>query len=209
MKKLIAILVLIAIVGSTSICPAATTANVGVQATVPQMLELSSWIRYALPGSDPYGSTGSGDATSLDFGTLVFDDTYNIWTATKYFTVFLLAASSGRPYRIQQTNTGFALGITNLNNNLIMTPDYQAGDEIISGTAQGSMPSEDSYGAKTLALGDNKVVYNGNSGKSRIVRARYGLATGDSGEPSGAEPITGDQLSGTYTGTITFSVVLR
>ena len=208
MKKLIAILVLIAIAGSTSICPAATTASVGVQATVPQMLELSSWIRYALPGGDPYG-TGSGDATSLNFGTLVFDDTYNIWTATKYFTVFLLAASSGRPYRIQQTNTGFTLGTTDLNNNLIMTPDYIAADQIISGTPQGSMPSGDSFGAKGLAYATNKVIYNGNSGLSRIVRAYYGLATGDSGEPSGAEPITGDQLSGTYAGTITFSVVLQ
>lgn len=208
MKKLIAVLVLIAIAGSTSICPAATTASVGVQATVPQQLELTSWIRYAAPGVDPYG-TGSGDATSLDFGTLTFDDEYGVWTAGKYFTVFLLATSSGRPYRIQQTNTGFAAGSTNLSNSLIMTPDYQEGDEIVSGTEQGSMPSGDSIGSKTLALGTNKVIYNGNSGLTRIVRAYYGLATGESGEPSGSEPITGDQVSGTYSGTVTFSVVLQ
>ena len=208
MKKLIATLVLISIVSSVSICPAATTASVGVQATVPQQLELSSWIRYAPPGVDPYG-TGSGDATSLDFGTLAFDDTYNIWTASKYFTVFLRATSSGRPYRIEQTNTGFVLGSTTLNNNLIVTPDYQSADEIVSGTAQGAIPSGDSYGAKDLALGTNKVIYNGTAGLARIARAYYGLATGETGEPSGAEPITGDQISGTYAGTITFSVVLQ
>ncbi len=208
MKKLIAALMLISLVSSASICSAGTTASVGVQATVPQQLELSSWIRYAPPGVDPYG-TGSGDAASLDFGTLAFDDTYHTWTASKYFTVFLLASSSGRPYRIEQTNTGFVLGSTTLDNNLILTPDYQSGDEIVSGTAQGSIPSGDSFGAKTLALGTNKIIYNGTSGLSRIARAYYGLATGDAGEPSGAEPITGDQISGTYAGTITFSVVLQ
>jgi len=207
-KKLIVILVLISLVGSANICSAGTTASVGVQATVPQQLELSSWIRYAPPGVDPYGS-GSGDATSLDFGTLVFDDTYNLWTASKYFTVFLLATSSGRPYRIEQTNTGFALGSTTLDNNLIVTPDYQSGDEIVSGTSQGAIPSGDSFGTKSLALGTNKVIYNGTSGLARIARAYYGLATGEPGEPSGAEPITGDQVSGTYAGTVTFSVVLQ
>jgi len=208
-KKLIAALVLISLaVSSTGICLAASTASVGVQATVPEQLELSSWIRYAPPGVDPYG-TGSGDATSLDFGTLVFDDTNNIWTATRYFTVFLLASSSGRPYRIQQTNIGFSLGATDLNDSLIVTPDYQSGDEIVSGTPQGAIPGGDSYGAADLALGVNKVVYNGNSGLSRIARAYYGLATGDTGEPTGALPITGDQISGTYAGTITFSAVLQ
>ena len=209
MKKLIAALVLIPLaVGSMSICLAASTASVGIQATVPEQLELVSWIRYAPPGVDPYG-TGSGDATSLDFGTLVFDDTYNIWKPTRYFTVFLLASSSGRPYRIQQTNIGFSLGATELNDNLIVTPDYQSGDEIVTGTSQGAIPGGDSYGAKDLALGVNKVIYNGNAGLSRIARAYYGLATGESGEPTGAEPITADQLSGTYSGTITFSAVLQ
>ena len=207
MKKLIATLVLISIVSSASVCLAATTANVGVRCTVPQQLELSSWIRYAPPGVDPYGQ-GSGDATSLDFGILVFSDTYDIWTASKYFTVFLLAASSGRAYRIEQTNTGFVLGSTTLDNNLIVTPDYQSGD-MIAGTAQGAIPSGDNFGNESLSLGTNKVIYNGTSGLTRIARAYYGLATGETGEPSGAKPITGDQVSGTYTGTITFSVVLQ
>ena len=153
MKKLIVILVLISLVGSANICSAGTTASVGVQATVPQQLELSSWIRYAPPGVDPYGS-GSGDATSLDFGTLVFDDTYNLWTASKYFTVFLLASSSGRPYRIQQTNIGFSKGSTNLNSSLIVTPGYQPEDKI-GGVAQGSIGS-DSYGSESLALANQQ-----------------------------------------------------
>jgi len=207
MKKLIAMLVLILLASSPSICPAASTASVGVTATVPRQLELGSWIRYAPPGVDPYG-TGSGNATSLNFGTLVYDNANGIWTATKYFTVFLLASSSGRPYRIQQTNSGFSKGSTNLNNSLIVTPDYIAEDEIVTGVPQGSIGT-DSYGSKSLALAVNKVIYNGNTGRARIARAYYGLATGETGEPSGSEPITGDQVSGTYSGTITFTVALQ
>ena len=153
MKKLIAMLVSISLASSPSICPAASTVSVGVTATVPEQLELGSWIRYAPPGGDPYGQ-GSGDATSLNFGTLVYDDTNGIWTAAKYFTVFLLASSSGRPYRIQQTNIGFSKGSTNLNSSLIVTPGYQPEDKI-GGVAQGSIGS-DSYGSESLALANQQ-----------------------------------------------------
>ncbi len=208
MKKMIAALVMCSLVSAGIVSFAATTASVGVQATVPQELELTSWIRSAPPGVDPYGS-GSADATSLNFGTLTKDTTYGIWTADKYFTVFLLASTSGRDYRIQQTCTNFLSGSQSLNDSLIMTPDYQSADEIVSGTPQGSMPTGDSLGSADLAVGVNKVIYNGNAGNSRIVRSYYGLATGASGEPTDAEPITGDQVSGTYDGTVTFSVVLQ
>lgn len=210
MKKLIALLMLLAIASSASVCLAEmSTTTVGVEAFIQPRLELSGWIRSAPPKVDPYGE-GSGSALNLDFGPLEFDSEYHVCTATKYFTVFLMATSSGRPYRIEQTNTGFSFGTTDLNNSLIMTPDYQTKDEIITGKPQGSMPSGDSFGTAGLAFGDNKVIYNGNSGKARIARAYYGLSTGDAdNEPAGAEPITGDQLTGTYSGTILFSVVLQ
>ena len=208
MKRVIAALIAFSLVSAGLISNAATTASFGVQAEVPQELSLSSWIRYAPPGGDPYG-TGSGDASGLDFGTLTKDTTYGIWTPEKYFTVFLLASTSGRPYRIQQSCTSFLSGTKSLNTSLIMTPDYESLDEIVEDESQGSMPSGDSLGSAALAVGVNKVIYTGNAGLSRIVRAYYGLATGDSGEPSGAEPITADQVSGTYSGTVTFSVVLQ
>ncbi|MBD3264720.1 MAG: hypothetical protein GF375_06430 [Candidatus Omnitrophica bacterium] len=207
MKRFLACLTAAILVLSGSFSFAATTVNVSVRAVVPSTLELSHWIRYAPPGGDPYGS-GSGDATSLDFGTLQWNDEFGIWTANKYFTVFLVANSSGRAYRIQQSCSGFAMGGSNLNDSLTMSPDYQAADEL-GGSAQGSMPSGDSLGSSTLAVGTNKVIYNGNAGLARIVRAYYGLATGAGGDPAGSEPITGDQPSGTYNGTITFSVVIQ
>ena len=208
MKKVMAALIVFSLVSAGVISFAATTASVGVEATVPQELELTSWIRSAPAGGDPYG-TGSADATSFNFGTLTKDTTYGIWTSDRYFSVFLLASTSGRDYRMQQTCTNFLSGSQSLNDSLIMTPDYQTADEIVDGTAQGSMPGGDSLGSASLAVGVNKVIYNGNAGLSRIVRAYYGLATGAASEPAGAEPITADQVSGTYTGTITFSVVLQ
>lgn len=208
MKKMIAALVMFSLVSVGVVSFAAETVSVGVQATVPQELGLVSWIRYAPPGGDPYG-TGSGDATSLNFGTLTKDTTFHTWVADKYFTVFMVATTSGRSYRIQQTCTNFLSGSQGLNNSLIMTPDYITADEMVSGTPQGGIPTGDSVGSADLAVGANKVIYNGNAGLARIVRAYYGLATGETGEPSGAEPIVGDQVSGTYNGTITFSVVLQ
>ena len=207
MFKVTAFLTTMFLVLSIGLCFADSTVNVDVRARVPEELELTHYIRYAPPGGDPYGP-GSGDATSIDFGTLSWNDINNIWVANEYFTVFLIANSSGRAYRIQQSSLGLASGGADLNNNLLMTPDYQENDEL-GGNPQGAMPAGDSLGAADLAFGINKAIYNGDAGLSRIIRCYYGLATGAPGEPAGAEPIISDQLSGAYTGTITFSLVLQ
>ena len=207
MKKIIAALVMFSLVGVGTVSFAATTASVGVEATVPQELELTSWMRYSPPGIGPYGA-GSGDATSLNFGTLTKDPTYGIWVSDRYFTAFLLGASSGRDYKISQTCTGFSFGGEDLDDSLMMKPDYVTDDEILPGVPQGSKPVGDIVASQDLAVGSNLTIYTSNAGLSRIVRAYYGLSTGAAGEPSGAVPITSDQLSGTYSGTVTFSIVL-
>lgn len=208
MKRFISLLLLICLAGVSSPAYAASTASVTVRAVVPSTLDLSYWIRSAPPGGDPYGP-GSADATSIDYGTLTFDTTNNIWVASSYYTVFLLPSTSGRAYTLQQTNAGIvSTGGSNLNSNLIMTPDYISNDTI-GGIAQGLMPAGDSLGPAALSYGTNKVIYNGNSGESRIIRSYYGLATGAAGEPTGALPITTSKQAGTYTGTVTFSVVLK
>lgn len=207
MRRFVAVVLCAVMLIAGSPVFAGSTVNVSVRAVVPSTLELSTWIRSAGPGVDPYGP-GSADATSLDFGTLTFDTVNSIWVADKYFTVFLLATTSGRAYTIQQTNNGVTSTGGNLNSNLLMTPDYQTADKI-GNVAQGLLPAGDSIGAKSLSYGTNKVIYNGNSGESRIARSYYGLATGAAGEPAGSLPITTNKPAGTYTGTVTFSVVLK
>ncbi|MDD4183353.1 MAG: hypothetical protein PHT53_06000 [Candidatus Omnitrophica bacterium] len=208
MKRFMYILLFVCLISLNGLAYAASTADVTVRAVVPSTLELSYWIRSAPAGADPYGP-GSADATSLDYGTLTFDTTNSIWVASDYFTVFLLPATSGRAYTVQQTNNGVvSTGGNDLNNHLIMTPDYITADTI-GGIAQGAMPAGDSLGSASLSYGTNKVIYNGNSGESRIIRSYYGLSTGAAGEPTGALPITTSKPAGTYTGTVTFSVVLK
>lgn len=187
---------------------AASSADVDVQAVVPELLDLSVTVR-EVPASatGPYDA-GTTEVTLMDFGTLELDPVNNIFVADKYFTVFLAASTSGRAYRIEQTNNGVVSGGDNLNDNIIMTPDYQSGDEI-DGSAQGAIPSGDSFGSAQLSVGSSKLIYNGSSGQTRIARAYYGIATGDAGEPSAASPVTLNQQAGTYSGTVTFTVVLQ
>jgi hypothetical protein len=207
MKRFIGIAMFVSLFLMGTLAFAASTADVTVRAVVPSSLDLALAIRSAPPGGDPYGP-GSAVATSIDFGTLTFDATNNIWVPSQYFAVFLTASTSGRAYTIQQTNSGVVATGDNLNTNMIMTPDYQANDQI-AGVAQGAIPAGDSVGSAALSFGTNRVIYNGNSGLSRITRAYYGLSTGAAGEPAGALPITSNKQAGTYTGNITFSVVLK
>ncbi len=181
--------------------------TVSVETTVPESLELSYWIRWAVEGQDPYEFGHSGDATSIDFSSLEWNDNLGIWQATKYYTVFLIARTSGRSYQIKQTSTGLVSGDNNLNNSFIMDPDYQANDKFSNGVAQGSIPSGDSVGNASLAAGGEKIIYDSNSGKSRIVRVYYGISTGEPETPG--EPITGDQPAGNYSGTVAFTLTLK
>ena len=208
MKQLLKLLVFGFLFIPAAASYALPTADVDVRAVVPEQLDLAVTVRKVPASQEPYGP-GSSEVSSIDFGTLAFDDTNNIFVSNDYFSVFLVATTSGRAYRIQQTNNGvISTGGGDLNNNLVLTPDYQAADEI-GGNPQGTLPGGDSLGSAQLSFGAGKVIYNGNAGLSRRVRAYYGIATGAAGEPAGAEPITTNKLAGTYTGTVTFSVVLQ
>jgi len=181
--------------------------SVNVSAVVPESFELTSWIRWAKPGQDPYEFGFSGDASAIDFGPLEWNGDLGIWQPTKYFTVFLLARSSGRSYQIKQTSTGLFSGTSNLNNSFTVTPDYVSDDEFSAGQPQGSIPAGDSYGTAGLAASGEKVVYDSGTGQSRIVRAYYGLSTGEPGKPG--EAISGDYPAGTYSGSVSFTLTLK
>lgn len=214
MKRLMVFASLVMVLGVIRVEPAfsASSVSLQVQATVPETLELVYWIRKAPPGVDPYGQ-GSSDASAINFGQLQWDENNNIWVATHYFTVFLIGATGGRPYEIRQTCTGVVNPDgEDINDSFILTPGYNPDDEWSPGNPQGggsidNPPSPDSLGTPGSAVATDKVIYQGNSGVARIVRAYYGLATGEPGTPG--EPITGNQVAGTYTGTVTITLVLQ
>lgn len=207
MKK---ILIVIAILTFSALGFAADTATIGVNVTLPGSLELSYWLRWAKGGQDPYEFGYSGDASGIDFGPLEWNENLGLWTASRYYTVFLTARTSGRSYQIKQSSTGLVSGVDNLNNSFIVTPGYQAEDEFRwtgGGAAQGPLPSGDSIGPEGLAAGGERIVYSSNSGKSRIVRAYYGLSTGEEGKPG--EPVTGEHKAGNYSGAVAFTLTLK
>ncbi|MBU1367765.1 MAG: hypothetical protein KJ711_08125, partial [Candidatus Omnitrophica bacterium] len=177
---------------------------------LPESLELSYWLRWAKGGLDPYEFGYSGDASGIDFGPLEWNETLKLWTANRYYIVFLIARTSGRPYQINQSSTGLVSGASNLNNSFVVTPDYIAEDEIKwsgGGVAQGHMPSGDSLGQEGLAAQGERIIYSSNSGKSKIVRAYYGLSTGEEGKPG--KPVTGEHQAGNYSGAVAFTLTLK
>ena len=206
MKRFKVIFLLIAVVSLSGVCFGSNNITVNVRAHIPSEFGLTHWIRGCPWNSTPFG-TGSFDATEINFGDLVWE--VDKWRADKYFTVFLLVTNNEGPYRITQSSTGFYSGSADLNSHVIVTPGYENADEWSPGSPQGAKPAGDSEGEASLAAVTGHVIYNGNSGEARIVRAYYGIATDAPGEPAGAEPITGDQTAGTYTGTVTFSLVAQ
>jgi len=201
---------------------AQTTTTVPVYAPVPQTLNLDVIIR-SVPSSpkglDPWNPSAStvvdtvhGVSGSMDFGLLRWhpENNINLFLSDVYFAAFLYASTSGRSYTISQQCSGITNGVHNLNNSLIMTPDYQPGDTWDGGGAQGDRPSTDNFQQKAFAFGDHPI-YVAPSGITRIVRCYYGLATGDPslGEPAQTQLLNSDTPSGHYTGTVTFTLTLN
>lgn len=173
MKKILLILLaVIAVFGNVPVWASSTTA-VPVEAQVPMMLELSYWIRSCPSDSTPYG-TGSRDVTDMSFGQLVWNDQNSIWLPDKYFTVFLVATTSGRPYQIRQNCTGFVSAATGqtFNKNLLMTPDYKEADLFTANnpsTAQGPMGSGDKLGSSALSVGNEQLIFDSSTDRKSVV----------------------------------------
>lgn len=244
MRKVIAIIAAVILLGIGGVCFAGNnTAQFTVKANVTEVLELDHWVRWAhasedvtdpnVPGGkraywpDEEDGVHSGSATgNLDFEVAwksVPDPdnssiVYAQYFAKKYYTVFLVARTSGRKYDISQSCDGFTNNLTfeNLPKTLVMVPDYIANDKI-AGFPQGAKPAGDELGHKAYAVAQENLVYDGNSGKSRIIRCYYGLATGNSDpakhpitDPDAtAQIIGGDTKPGTYSGTVTFTLTQR
>lgn len=228
MKKLITGLIALVILVSGQPAFATSSVTVPIAADVPQLLDLSVDV-YAVPSTtnpltmNPFEWPHVLPA-AMNFGTLKFDSTWSVFRSDNFFTVILVARTSGRSYKITQTCAGIVNGANNLNKNVVMTPDYQAADSLVQSdptdNPQGPIGTG-SLGAAGLAVGANKLIYNsGSAGLTRIVRCYYGLATGKTTlaagdppgtplDPPGVTPLASDAAAGSYSGSVTFSVVLN
>ncbi|MBM3248993.1 MAG: hypothetical protein FJZ10_06220 [Candidatus Omnitrophica bacterium] len=206
MIKATLILIAILFISLSTVCFAGDTVRYDVDATVPNMLELSGWIKYFMDTS----TTPVGDATSLGFGnlthTLANGNEAGVWFSRKWFTVYLLANTGARPYQIKQTCLGVALGANNINSAFVVTPNYSTLDQI-GGVAQGDMPAGASIGAASLATRNNYVLYtSGPSGLGRIAQGIYSIPNASA--VSGFTAIGFNQAPGAYQGEVVFTVVL-
>ena len=191
----------------SSVCFAGSSVDVDVDAQVLDILELNSWIKYFI-GDD---TTPVGDATSFDFETLT--DTFpngdpaGVWYSPKWYTIYLLPATSGDQYQIKQTCTGLtAAGGDDLNNSFVVTPNYAPEDWFVPNTPQGPMPAGATLGDANLAVASDHVIYTSDpNGEMRIIQAIYSIP--NESDVSGFEEITYNCSGGSYSGDVTFTVV--
>jgi hypothetical protein len=152
-----------------------------------------------------------------------------------FYYVLLMASTSGRKYVITESGTQLVSGTQRLaNESVLLVPDYQWLDTI-GNVAQGAPPTGAYVGpvtAATSATGTTEsVVYQSETaGLSRIVRAiiviggpgaglnyptNYRLGYNGSSPQGAAQPytswapITTSQVSGTYSGTVKFTLTLN
>lgn len=216
----------------------ATGASGQAGATVPSYLEFAMSRVYRMSvaegDADPWTDGTLLTTTSFDFGNLsALKDSSGkfLYMRGEYFYyVMMLAATSGRRYRI--TETGGAMtgpGGTLPATGVVLVPDYQWQDQLVSGVDQGAPPAGATVGPATTACAAGSLVYQSDPGLGRIVRAAISIAGPPAGENypvsysrghngtvvqgtkqeyTGWKAISQDQVSGRYTGTITFTLAL-
>lgn len=242
-KKLIAGLVVFAILGlnvSPAVNAQTTTISGTASTTVPAFLEftLSRVVKMSVAAgdSDPFTQGTILTTPSFNFGNLVrvndASGTFLFMRGEFFYFVLMIAATSGRRYKITETGTQLSTitGALLPKESVVLTPDYQWLDQL-GGVAQGAPPTGASVGPAATASNSNALVYQSdNAGLGRLVRAVIAIA----GPPTGSsfpfnfslghngatgqgtrqdfttwKPVTMDQPSGSYSGTITFTLVLN
>lgn len=174
----------------TFICWAATfTETVDITATIPSMNQLS--VDISKVDADD-GEWHPGQA-SIDFGTLYFDDTYDIFRADCYYAVDVGIHTNASNWVITH-NAG---SITNgrgedLDDNISVTFVQQLGP-----TEEGTNFGKYKYSNSTRSFYKSQI-------SPGWLRIYYGIATGEADDP--AEVITMAKPAGTYTGTITITL---
>lgn len=243
-KILLVIVVACALIGLEMAPVYAQTSATGpsgtASATVPQLLEfsLSRVVRMSVAAGDtnPFTQGTVLTSPSFNFGSLsrVTDTAGNFlyMRGEFFYYVLMIAATSGRRYRISETGTQLTgpSGALLPRESVLLVPDYQWLDTL-GGVAQGAPPGTALLGSVTSASNTNSLVYQSdNAGLGRLVRAviviggppagssfpfNYSLGfNGTVGQGTRQDytswtAITPDQPAGAYSGTITFTLVLN
>ncbi|MFH0827044.1 MAG: hypothetical protein V1923_04060 [Candidatus Omnitrophota bacterium] len=159
-----------------------------MQAVVPQQNGLTVTV------SKVVGTTFT-TATSINFGTLVYDTVNKIFTTSdgSYYAVDVGCNSNSADWTVTHTITSLLNGTSNLDGHVNVTFMKQT-----SSTA-GTQISKYSYAAS------NNKPFTKAQLSGGWLRVYYGLATGV-GDATGVTPVPSDKTYGTYSGTVTFTL---
>lgn len=193
-------------------CMADSSANIDVSVNIPASLELS-WGMSKVDSnltSTPGDDSWTGNQTSMAFGTLQYklaDGTNaGTWFSRFYFPIFVSAITGGRKYKILQSSSGLSMGGTKLAKAFGVTAiacwDTTANVEVACSGVKGTPgPAE----------ATDKLLYDSGAAAAVVtLRADYAMPsyTGTGTAPfTGYEPIPLNQAAGTYSGTVTITVV--
>ncbi|MCQ9208197.1 MAG: hypothetical protein NG712_02330 [Omnitrophica bacterium] len=162
-----------------------------VTATIATMSELDVTVSRII------GDTWTPDLSSLDFGTLEWDDTDSIFRSQggRYYAVDAGVVDNTGSWTITHTSSSITNGTDNLDNNInvVFIDEFgNAGDADILDKLSYADANGQSYTKADFTSG-------------RWLRIYYGLATGEN-DATGVEVIGVEKSTGTYTGSITLTL---
>jgi hypothetical protein len=142
-----------------------------------------------------------------------------VWFSPTYFAVMIFTNSFGHRYEIRSTCSGLVSGANSLPaGSFSLTPGYASQDRFVALdplSAQGAQPTgstQNTAGVSAITTsGTFRSVYISETAASnRILRAFYALppySTGGALPFTGYVPIPLSQAAGTYSGTVTITIV--
>jgi hypothetical protein len=195
MKKILMCAMAVAVIAFCSTGAwAATSQTINVSATVPTM---TGGLSVTVSSVNGTGTPVFTPATSISFGTLVWDTVNKIFLPANYFAVDIgVTDNSGTAWTITHTRTSLAGNGSNLDSKVNVSFNKQT-----SSTASTELQKV-SYGSS------QSIAYTKAQLAGGWLRIYYGVGTGDPTKPdaTGVTPIGLDTPAGTYNGTVTITL---
>lgn len=203
--KISAVITAALLVLQTSPVLAVATAptTIPISANIDQVLDLGITVM------ERVNNQNVGPVTAMNHGTLVRSNNPTTGQANalrgKEFRVFAGMNTSGRRYQLTQTHSGMTSGTNTLPNAMVVAGAVASSDGSGNDNITGDVIT-----APRSARGTDVVIYTSNTtGQAAVAEFVYGLSGGN---PDGSAPFAGwvpippDQPSGSYTGTVVFTL---
>lgn len=190
MKNILRCMIFVVVAFCATSAWAASSATVTVNATVPTVTG-----GLTVTVSKVTGTVWTA-ATSISFGTLVWDTVNSIFLPASYFAVDVgVTDNSGTAWTVTHTRASLANGTNNLNNKVNVSFNKQTSSTVATELQ------------KVSYANSNSIAYTKAQLAGGWLRIYYGVGTGEPGkDAAGVTPIGLDTPAGTYTGSVTITL---